>query len=85
MAPVVVQQLLPGSSPNSPLCPGTANPSPSRSLPPPPSPFYPPTQLSTKLVDADQWKDSLRLTYDFMNRNGALWGLGGWVGIGGSF
>lgn len=29
----------------------------------------PVVELSTKLLDSSQWKDSLRLTYDFMNRN----------------
>ncbi|KAI8471573.1 MAG: hypothetical protein J3K34DRAFT_416574 [Monoraphidium minutum] len=29
----------------------------------------PVVELSTKLLDSSQWKDSLKLTYDFMNRN----------------
>jgi hypothetical protein len=31
----------------------------------------PVVELSTKLLDGARWRDSLRLTYDFMNRNGA--------------
>jgi hypothetical protein len=42
--------------------------------PHPAAPLTPP-QLSTKLIDVDKWKDSLKLTYDFMNRNGG--GRGG--------
>lgn len=30
----------------------------------------PVVELSTKLLDSDKWRDSLKLTYDFMNRNG---------------
>lgn len=29
----------------------------------------PVVELSTKLLDSSKWKDSLKLTYDFMNRN----------------
>ncbi|GBF98184.1 hypothetical protein Rsub_10684 [Raphidocelis subcapitata] len=29
----------------------------------------PVVELSTKLLDSDKWKDSLKLTFDFMNRN----------------
>lgn len=40
-------------------------------------------QLSTKLLDSSKWKDSLKLTYDFMNRNGE--GLEGVEGLEGSY
>ena len=30
----------------------------------------PVVELSTRLLDQGKWRDSLKLTYDFMNRNG---------------